>query len=58
MQHSTQYRLSTAELRARIGSQTLPRKQLDPSSLVIVGAAMLTAPLAMWLISLFVRWAA
>jgi hypothetical protein len=58
MMRPVPHRLSTAELRARIGGHALSRKRFDLSSVAIVAAAMLTAPLVMWLISLLVKWTA
>ena len=56
MSRSHQYRLSTAELRARIGGKAPQLNRIDRPSVAIVAAAMLTVPLAMWLISVLVRW--
>jgi hypothetical protein len=58
MPRSVQYHVSTAELRSRIGGRSHLRPRVDGPSIAIVAVAMLTVPLAMWLISLLVKWAA
>jgi hypothetical protein len=57
MPRSSRYQVSTAELRSRIGGQSPGRIGVDRPSVAIVALAMLTVPLAMWLMSLIVRWA-
>jgi hypothetical protein len=58
MPHSVQYHVSTAELRARIGGRSHLRSRVDGPSVAIVAFAMLTVPIAMWLISVLVKWSA
>jgi hypothetical protein len=57
MPRSSRYQVSTAELRSRIGGRSAERFQVDWPSVAIVAVVMLTVPLAMWVISLIVRWA-
>ena len=52
MPRPVDYHVSTAELRSKIGG----RSRIDGASVVLVGIAILTAPLAMWLMSLPVSW--
>jgi hypothetical protein len=58
MPRSVQYQVSTAELRSRIGGRSHRQSRVDGPSVAIVAVAMLTVPLAMWLISLLVKWVA